>query len=55
MISYGIGGQPFFAMCLSWNLKMQPTYYAKHFRASASQFYFIGLIIGPIIGGLSFM
>lgn len=52
VIAYGIGGQPFIAIGLSWNLKMFPTYHAKQFRALLSQCYYAGIIIGPIIGGL---
>lgn len=51
-IAYSIGGQPFEAICHSWNVKMLPTYYAQQFQARFMQLFILGYILGPIIGGI---
>ena len=52
VIAYAVGGQPFLGIGLAWNIKMLPTYDNKQFRTRVSQSYYIGVITGPIIGGI---
>ena len=51
-VAYLIGGQQIQALVTGFLIKILPLYYAKEFQFVFSQFFILGALFGPVLGGI---
>ena len=51
-IAYVIGGQPLQAIIGGYGIKMLPLYYSQRYQIEFVQYYLLGVLIAPLLGGV---